>query len=57
MFKLLVVLNTRPSLVEPATCIRRACSKKGKVRSELWSANIIGGNYRVLRENTPPTAT
>jgi len=57
MFKLLVVLNTRPSLVEPATCIRRACSRKGKLRSELWSANIIGAQYRVLRENTPPTGT
>jgi hypothetical protein len=57
MFKLLVVLNTRPSLVEPATCTRRACSRKGKLRRELWAPNIIGGTYRVARENTAPTGT
>jgi hypothetical protein len=54
MFKLLVVLNTRPNLVEPTTCIRRACSHKGRLRSELWSPNIIGAAYRVARENVTP---
>jgi len=57
MFKLLVVLNTRPNLVAPATCIRRACDRKGKLRSELWSPNIIGAAYRAARENTAPTGT
>jgi hypothetical protein len=57
MFKLLVVLNTRPILVEPATCLRRACSRKGRQRSELWSPNIIGATYRVARENAASTGT
>jgi hypothetical protein len=57
MFKLLVVLNTRPNLVEPAACIRRACKKKGKLRSELWSPNIIGASYRVSRDKAAPTGT
>ena len=52
MLKLLVVLNTRPNLVEPGTCLREASTRKGKTRSELWSPNIIGRTYRVLRENT-----
>lgn len=57
MFKLLVVVNTRPNLVAPATCLRRACSRKGRQRSELWSPNIIGSTYRVARENAPPNGT
>ena len=57
MFKLLVVLNTRPNLVEPATCIRRARSWQSKLRNELWSPNIIGATYRVTRENAAPTGT
>lgn len=57
MFKLLVVLNTRPNLIEPATCIRRACKKKGKLRTELWSPNVIGAKYRADRDTrqSPPT--
>jgi hypothetical protein len=57
MFKLLVVLNTRPNLVESGTCLRSANTRKGKSRSELWSPNIIGAKYRVLRERTEPTGT
>lgn len=57
MFKLLVVLSTRLNLVEPATCIRRACARKGKRQSELWSPNIIGATYRVARENATPNGT
>ena len=57
MFKLLVVLNTRPNLVEPGNCVRSARTRKGKPRSELWSPNIIGAKYRVLRERTAPTGT
>lgn len=57
MFKLLVVLNTRPDLVEPGACVRAATTRKGKTRSELWSANIIGARYRVLRQKTLPTGT
>ena len=57
MFKLLVVLNTRPNLVEPATCLRRACSRKGRRRSELWSPTIIGASYRASREDAAPTGT
>jgi hypothetical protein len=55
VFKLLVVLNTRPNLVEPATRLRTACAHKGKTKRELWSANIIGRVYRVIRDRTAPT--
>ena len=57
MFKLLVVLNTRSNLVESARRVRRARTHKGKLRSELWSPNIIGAKYQVLRETTTPAGT
>jgi hypothetical protein len=52
IFKLLVVLNTRPALVEPGGIERseKRHPKTGEItRSELWRANIIGAKYRVLR--------
>lgn len=57
MLKLLVVLNTRPNLVEPATRLRAASSHKGKTRTELWSPNTIGRHYQVLRDRTVSTGT
>ncbi|MHC1767357.1 MAG: hypothetical protein AB9869_24280 [Verrucomicrobiia bacterium] len=57
MLKLLVVLNTRPNLVEPATRLRAAGTRKGKARTALWSPNIIGRHYQVLRDRTAPTGT
>jgi hypothetical protein len=57
VFKLLVVLNTRPGLVEPGTRLRAASTRRGKTRSELWSANIIGRDYRVVHDRTAPTGT
>lgn len=51
IFKLLVVLNTRPALVEPGGIERaeKRHPKTGKItRSELWLANLIGAKYRVL---------
>lgn len=57
MFKLLVVLNTRPGLVEPATRLRAATNRRGKSRCELWSPNVIGRGYRPLRDGTAPTGT
>ena len=57
IFKLLVVLNTRPSLVETGTRLRAACTRRGKMRSELWSPNIIGRNYRVVHERTTRLGT
>ena len=57
MFKLLVVLNTCPHLIEPASCLRSASTKKGKARSELWSPNVIGRTYKVLHDRTAPTGT
>jgi hypothetical protein len=47
MLKLLVVLNTRPSLVEYGTCVRPQRFKHGRVKQhELWSPNLIGWRYR-----------
>ena len=57
ILKLLVVLNTRCNLVEPAVCLRAARRHKGKTRGELWSPNFIGRNYRVLHETTAPVGT
>lgn len=53
VFKLLVVLNTRPALVEPGGIERseKRHAKTGEItRSELWRANMIGATYRVLRQ-------
>lgn len=58
VFKLLVVLNTRPALVEPGGMARKEKrnAKTGEVtQTELWNANIIGAKYRVLR--APGTGT
>jgi hypothetical protein len=58
LFKLLVVLNTRPTLVEPGGIERseKRHPKTGEItRSELWQANIIGAKYRILRH--PGTGT
>jgi len=50
MLKLLVVLNTRPQLVEPGRCVRPEKVKHGRVKHrELWSPNVIGRSYRALR--------
>ena len=57
VFKLLVILNTRASLVEPGTRLRAATTRRGKTRSELWSPNIIGREYRVVHDRTTPTGT
>jgi len=57
IFKLLVILNTRPNLVESGARLRAASHRRGKSRCELWSPNIIGRNYRVLRVKTAPTGT
>jgi hypothetical protein len=58
IFKLLVVLNTRPALVKPGGIERseKRDPKTGEItRSELWQANVIGSKYRVLRQ--PGTGT
>ena len=47
MLKLLVVLNTRQTLVEYGTCVRPQRFKHGRVKQrELWSPNLIGWHYR-----------
>ena len=56
VFKLLVVLNTRPALADCGSVQRpeKCHHKTGEiVQTELWSANIIGANYRMLRQATP----
>lgn len=52
MFKLLVVLETRPALVETGVVQRAAKTNKrtGEVeQSELWSPNVIGFKYKAVR--------
>ena len=52
IFKLLVVLNTRPALVEPGGIerVEKRHPKTGEIiKSELWRPNVIGAKYRVLR--------
>jgi hypothetical protein len=49
MLKLLVILNTRPNLVVTGTCERPVRVKHGIERSAVWSPNVIGGKYRMLR--------
>jgi hypothetical protein len=47
MLKLLVVLNTRQTLVEYGACVRPQRFKHGRVKQhELWSPNLIGWRYR-----------
>jgi len=51
MLKLLVILNTRPQLVEAGESVRPQKIKHGRVKhSELWSPNLIGRCYRTIRE-------
>jgi len=53
MLKLLVVLNTRPNLVERGHCVRPQRLKRGRVKHrELWSPNLIGWRYQVKRSGT-----
>ena len=52
MLKLLVILNTRPQLVETGRCVRPQKIKHGRVKHcELWSPNLIGRCYRTIRED------
>ena len=52
MLKLLVILNTRPQLVEAGRCVRAQKIKHGRVKHrELWSANLIGRCYQAVRED------
>ena len=51
MLKLLVVLNTRPELVEHGQCVRPERIKHGRVKHhELWSPNLIGWRYEAAVE-------
>ncbi len=50
MLKLLVVLNTRPNLIERGSCIRPEKVKRGRVKHHaLWSPNLIGWRYQPAR--------
>lgn len=50
MLKLLVVLNTRPNLIERGSCIRPERRKHGRIKQhELWSPNLIGWRYQPAR--------
>jgi hypothetical protein len=53
--KLVLMMVARPTLVESSTLQRKASSKRGKTKSELWSPNIIGWKYRIKREIDPST--
>ncbi len=60
MFKLLVVLNTRPALVVPGKMARpqkRHPKTQAVTQTELWNPNIIGAAYKVIRQPTAPTGT
>ncbi len=47
ILKLLVVLNTRQTLVEYGACVRPQRFKYGRLKQhELWSPNLIGWHYR-----------
>jgi len=57
MFKLLVVLETRPALVENGGISRPAkvCKRTGNVeQTELWSPNLIGFKYKATRHAAMP---
>ncbi|MCL4180227.1 MAG: hypothetical protein KJ072_21100 [Verrucomicrobia bacterium] len=57
MLKLLVVLNTRPSLVEYGQCERPQRLRHGRVKQrELWSPNLIGWHYRPV-DMSPASGT
>jgi hypothetical protein len=52
MLKLLVILNTRPQLVEAGRCVRPQKIKHGRVKHcELWSPNVFGRCYRTIRDD------
>jgi hypothetical protein len=46
---LIMAMTARPDLVESGQCVRPAKFKHGRVRPELWSPNVIGRTYRILR--------
>jgi len=55
MLKLLVILNTRPHLIEAGQCVRPQKIKHGRVKHcELWSPNVIGRGYHALRDDREP---
>lgn len=51
IFSLLLIMAARPAYVEPGQCLRKASSKHGKERPELWSPNYIGKSYAIKRES------
>lgn len=51
VLKLLVILNTRPSLVMSGSIERKLKMKHGKVKHrEIWSPSVIGATYRAQRQ-------
>ena len=55
MLKLLVILNSRPHLVEAGQCVRPQKIKHGRVKHrELWSPNLIGRGYHAMRDDREP---
>jgi len=50
VLKLLLILNIRPAVVKAGQVVRKHKMKHGKSMGELWSANIIGANYKTRRQ-------
>lgn len=46
---LIMAMTARPDLVEFGQCVRPSRFKHGRVKPELWSPNIIGRTYKILR--------
>lgn len=49
---ILLILNSRPELNQPATLLKRV-HKKGKEPREFWTPNILGANYAARRDGSP----
>lgn len=55
--KLLLAVSTRPELIEMGKVVRPKKVTSGGVKDEIWSANVIGRNYRIIREHSEQTKT
>lgn len=55
--KLMLAFTARPHVIKTGSLQRKASTKKGKVRDELWNPNTVGWDYVYQRRNENGTGT
>jgi hypothetical protein len=53
IFGLILFMQRKPEIITPATRLKRLPAKKGETPIQLWSAPVLGMNYKIRRMPGP----